>query len=88
MHTDVMSSCKFLGYLIWHSLVPSLTLQVELLLWDGPRGGHAEVLPMQRGDAGSWSVKVGGLHTMNAVEIHVALHLTRPVHHSGLAGGV
>ena len=63
MHIDVMFSCDISAHLIWRNPLPSLALQVELLLWDGPRGGHAEVLPMQRGDAGTWSAKVGRLDT-------------------------
>ncbi|BDA50310.1 Pullulanase [Coccomyxa sp. Obi] len=31
--------------------------QVELLLWDGPRGGQAETLPMLQGTAGVWTAK-------------------------------
>lgn len=81
MHIVVMYSCDISGHLIWRNPLPSLALQVELLLWDGPRGGHAEVLPMQRGDAGSWSVEVGRLHTTNAAGVHGALHSTWPVHH-------
>ena len=32
--------------------------QVELLLWDGPRGGEATVLPLAEGDRGQWSIQV------------------------------
>ena len=35
-----------------------LQQQVELLLWDGPRGGEAEVLPLSEGDCGQWSIEV------------------------------
>jgi hypothetical protein len=33
-------------------------MQVELLLWDGPRGGQTEVLPMAEGECGQWSIQV------------------------------
>ncbi|KAK9903518.1 hypothetical protein WJX75_007894 [Coccomyxa subellipsoidea] len=29
--------------------------QMELLLWDGPRGGQAQVLPMSAGTSGTWT---------------------------------
>jgi hypothetical protein len=32
-------------------------LQVQLLLWDGPQGGQAEVMPMEKGHKGSWGLK-------------------------------
>ena len=33
-------------------------LQVDLLLWTGPRGGQAEVIPMNPGVQGTWSLSV------------------------------
>ena len=81
MHIDVIFFCNLSGHLVWRNPLPSLALQVELLLWDGPRAGHAEVLPMHRGDAGSWSVKVNRLPTTNAAGIHGALHPIWPIHH-------
>ncbi|EIE23312.1 alpha-1,6-glucosidase, partial [Coccomyxa subellipsoidea C-169] len=35
---------------------PTAQQVMELLLWDGPRGGQAQVLPMSPGKAGSWTV--------------------------------
>ena len=31
---------------------------MELLLWEGPRGGQAEVLPLAKGERGQWSIQV------------------------------
>ncbi len=33
-------------------------LQVELLLWDGPKGGQPETMPMQQDVKGTWSMRV------------------------------
>ena len=31
---------------------------MELLLWDGPRGGQAQVSPMSAGTSGTWTALV------------------------------
>lgn len=40
-----------------------MQMQVELLLWDGPRGGQAETLLMVEGTSGVWTAMVGRLST-------------------------
>jgi hypothetical protein len=33
-------------------------MQVELLVWEGPRGGSSVAVPMTRGEAGQWTAQV------------------------------